>query len=113
MLDLSTGSGRAPSPKLINWGYALDDPAVVNVVKYLGFTFGFKWFLVALALVFATGLQRRIFVAVSSLVVVAFFFQLTIEVLANQKFLHIWVIIINLFVASGIWRVLHLKLNTA
>ena len=111
MLYLSTGSGRAPTPKLIHWGYTLDHPTVLNVVKYLGFTFGFKWFLVALALVFATGLQRRIFVAVSSLVVVAFFFQLTIEVLANQKFLHIWVIIINLFVAYGLWRLWHLKLG--
>src|SRR5207253_5009666 len=91
--------------------YTLDHPTVLNVVKYLGFTFGFKWLLVALALVFATGLQRRIFVAVSSLVGVAFLFQLTIEVLANQKFLHIWVIIVNLFAAYGLWRLWHLKLG--
>ncbi len=111
MFYLSTGSGRAPTPKLIHWGYTLDHPTVLNVLKYLGFTFGFKWLLVALALVFATGLQRRIFVAVSSLVVVAFFFQLTIEVLANQKFLHIWLILVNLFVAYGLWRLWHLKLG--
>jgi DNA-binding beta-propeller fold protein YncE len=111
MLYLSTGTGRAPTPKLIHWGYTLDHPTVLNVLKYLGFTFGFKWLLVALALVFATGLQRRIFVAISSLVVVAFLFQLTIEVLANQKFLHIWLIIINLFVAYGLWRLWHLKLG--
>jgi DNA-binding beta-propeller fold protein YncE len=96
---------------LIHWGYTLDHPTVLNVLKYLGFTFGFKWLLVALALVFATGLQRRIFVAVTSLVVVAFLFQLTIEVLANQKFLHIWLIIINLFVAYGLWHLWHLKLG--
>jgi sugar lactone lactonase YvrE len=111
MLYLSTGSGRASTPKLIHWGYTLDHPTVLNVLKYLGFTFGFKWLLVALALVFATGLQRRIFVAVSSLVVVTFFFQLTIEVLANQKFLHIWLIVINLFVAYGLWRLWHFKLG--
>ena len=111
MLYLSTGSGRASTPKLIHWGYTLDHPTVLNVLKYLGFTFGFKWLLVALALVFATGLQRRIFVAVSSLVIVAFMFQLTIEVLANQKFLHIWLIIVNLFVAYGLWRLWHLKLG--
>ena len=111
MLYLSTGSGRAPTPKLIHWGYTLDHPTVLNALKYLGFTFGFKSLLVALALVFATGLQRRIFVAVSSLVGVAFLFQLTIEVLANQKFLHIWVIIVNLFAAYGLWRLWHLKLG--
>lgn len=110
MLYLSTGSGRAVMPKLIHWGYTLDHPTAWNVAKYLGFTFGFKWLLIALALVLATGLQRRIFVAVTSLILVAFSFQFTIEVLANQKFLHIWVIIINLFVAFALWRLWRLSL---
>jgi DNA-binding beta-propeller fold protein YncE len=111
ILYLSTGSGRAPTPKLIHWGYTIDHPTVWNAANYLGFTFGFKWLLVALALVFATGLQRRIFVAISSLILVAFCFQFTIEVLANQKFLHIWLIIANLFVAYGLWRLWRLKLG--
>jgi DNA-binding beta-propeller fold protein YncE len=42
---------------------------------------------------------------------VAFCFQFTIEVLANQKFLHIWMIIINLFVAYGLWRLWHFRLG--
>jgi len=104
MLYLSTGSGRAQMPKLLHWGYTLDHPTALNVAKYLGFTFGFKWLLIALALVFATGLQRRVFLAVSSLLLVAFSFQFTIEVFANQKFFHIWVIVANLFVAYGLWR---------
>jgi DNA-binding beta-propeller fold protein YncE len=104
MLYLSTGSGRAQMPKLLHWGYTLDHPIAWNVTKYLGFTFGFKWLLIALALILASGLKRRVFVAISSLLVVAFSFQFTIEVLANQKFLHIWVIIANLFVAYGLWR---------
>jgi DNA-binding beta-propeller fold protein YncE len=104
MLYLSTGSGRAQMPKLLHWGYTLDNPTAWNVTKYLGFTFGFKWLLIALALVFATRLQRRVFVAVSSLIAVAFCFQFTIEVLANQKFIHIWVIIANIFVAFALWR---------
>ena len=110
MLYLSTGSGRAQMPKLLHWGYTLDHPTAWNVTKYLGFTFGFKWLLIALALIFATSLQRRVFVAVSSLVAVAFSFQFTIEVLANQKFLHIWVIVTNLFVAFALWRLWHLSL---
>src|SRR6266496_2447899 len=109
MLYLSTG--RTSMPKLIHWGYTIDHPTAWNVAKYLGFTFGFKWLLIALALVFATSLQRRIFVAVSSLIAVAFCFQFTIEVLANQKFLHIWVIIANLFVAYGLWRLWRFSLG--
>jgi DNA-binding beta-propeller fold protein YncE len=111
MLYLITGSGRPPTPHLIHWGYTLDHPTAWNVAKYLGFTFGFKWLVVGVALIFATGLQRRIFVAISSLIAVAFLFQLTVEVLANQKFLHIWVIIANLFVAYGLWRLWRLSLG--
>src|SRR5207244_1707445 len=43
MLFLSTGSDKAHMPKLLHWGYTIDHPNVANVVKYLGFTFGFKW----------------------------------------------------------------------
>jgi DNA-binding beta-propeller fold protein YncE len=110
MLFLSSGGGRAHMPKLLHWGYTIDHPTVANVVKYLGFTFGFKWLLIALALVFATNLQRRFFLAFLSLIAVAFCFQFTIEVLANQKFIHIWVIIANLFVAFALWRLWQVSL---
>ena len=109
MLYLSTGSGRAQMPKLLHWGYTIDHPTMVNVAKYLGFTFGFKWLLIALALIFATSLQRRFFLAALSLLAVAFSFQFTIEVLANQKFIHIWVIIANLFVAFALWQLWRLR----
>ena len=111
MLYLSTGIGRAQMPKLLHWGYTLDHPTAANVAKYLGFTFGFKWLLIALAVIFATNLQRRLFLAVSSLILVAFSFQFTIETLANQKFLHLWVIIANLFVAFALWRLWRLSLG--
>jgi DNA-binding beta-propeller fold protein YncE len=111
MLYLSTGSGRASMPRLLHWGYTIDQPTAANVLKYLGFTFGFKWVLIALALIFASSLQRRLFLAVSSLIAVAFCFQFTIEVLANQKFLHIWVILANLFVAFALWRLWRLSLG--
>src|SRR6266481_2439228 len=110
MLYLSAGSGRAHMPKLLHWGYTIDYPTAANVAKYLGFTFGFKWLLIALALVFATNLQKRFFLAFLSLIAVAFCFQFTIEVLANQKFIHIWVIIANLFVAFALWRLWHFAL---
>jgi DNA-binding beta-propeller fold protein YncE len=110
MLYLVGGSGRIPMPRLFHWGYTIDQPTVANVAKYLGFTFGFKWLLIALALVFANSLQRRLFLAVSSLLAVAFCFQFTIEVLANQKFIHTWTIVANLFVAFGLWRLWRLSL---
>ena len=111
MVFLATGSARAQMPKLFHWGYTIDHPTALNVVKYLGFIFGFKWLLIALALVVATSLQRRFFLAVFSLLAVAFCFQFTIESLANQKFFHIWVIIANLFVAFAVWRLWHLSLG--
>src|SRR6266481_2325750 len=110
MAFLASGSARAQMPKLLHWGYTIDHPTALNVVNYLGFTFGFKWLLIVLALVFATNLQRRFFLAVFSLLAVAFCFQFTIESLANQKFFHIWVIIANLFVAFALWRLWHLSL---
>jgi len=109
MLYLGTGSGRAHMPKLLHWGYTIDHPTVANVAKYVGFTFGFKWLLIALALVLTKNLQRRFFLAFLSLIAVAFCFQFTIEVLANQKFIHIWVIIANLFVAFALWRLWRLS----
>jgi DNA-binding beta-propeller fold protein YncE len=111
MLYLSTGSGRAQMPRLFHWGYMVDQPTAMNVAKYLGFTFGFKWLLIALALIFASWFQRRLFLAALSLLGVAFCFQFTIEVLANQKFVHIWVIIANLFVAFALWRLWRLSLG--
>ncbi len=111
MLYLTGGSGRIPMPRLIHWGYMVEQPTAMNVAKYLGFTFGFKWLLIALALIFASWFQRRLFLAALSLLAVAFCFQFTIEVLANQKFLHTWVIIADLFVAFGLWRLWRFSLG--
>lgn len=111
MLYLSTGTGRTQMPKLLHWGYTIDKPTAWNVMKYLGFSFGFKWLLIAVALFFASKLQRRVFLAILSLLVIAFCFQFTIEVLANQKFFHIWIIIANLFVAFGLWHLWRLSLG--
>jgi len=110
-LYLTGGSGRAPMPRLLHWGYMVEQPTAANVLKYLGFTFGFKWLLIALALIFAGSLQRRFFLAALSLVAVAFSFQFTVEVFANQKFLHIWVIVANLFVAFALWRLWRFSLG--
>src|SRR5437868_14211347 len=89
----------------------VDQPTDENVAKYLVFIFGVKWLLIALALIFASWFQRRLFLAALTLLGVAFCFQFTVEVFANQKFLHIWVIIANLFVAFALWRLWRFSLG--
>jgi DNA-binding beta-propeller fold protein YncE len=111
ILYLSTGAGRVQMPPLFHWGYTIEHPTFWSVISYLGFSFGFKWLLLILALIFATSLQRRFFLAALSLLAIAFSLQLTIEVLANQKFIHIWAIIANLFVAYGLCRLWRLNVE--
>jgi hypothetical protein len=110
LVYLSTDSVHIPLSELLHCGFTIEHSTAGNVAKYLGFTFGFKWLLVALALVLATGLQRRMFVAISSLILVAFLFKFSVEVLANHKFLNTWVTIINLFVAYGLYQIWRARL---
>src|SRR5205809_3047653 len=85
MLYLSTGSGRAQMPRLLHWGYMVDQPTAENVAQYLGFTFGFKWLLISLALLFASWFHSRLFLAALSLLGPALFFQLTSDAFPNQQ----------------------------
>jgi len=104
VIFLRTGNIQAAGYSLFHWGFTVDNPTIKSVIEYIGFTFGFKWLLIAVALLFATKLQRRLMIAVTSLIGLAFFFQFSQEVLANHKFLNIWLIIANLFVAYGLCR---------
>jgi hypothetical protein len=104
MIYLNSGAARIPLKELFHWGFTLPDPTLWSVEKYLAFTFGFKWLLIAVALFFAARLQRRMFVAVFALILVAFLFRFSsVEILINHKFLNTWIIIINLFCAYGLW----------
>ncbi|MBC7928987.1 MAG: SMP-30/gluconolactonase/LRE family protein [Rubrivivax sp.] len=104
---LRTGNMREAGYSLFHWGYTLDNPTFANVLKYLGFTFGFKWLLIAFALYLGTRLQRSVMLAASGLIAVAFLFRFSDEVLANHKFLNMWLIVANLFVGYGLWRLWH------
>ncbi len=104
VIFLKTGNMRPAGYSLFHWGYTIENPTFANVVQYLGFTFGFKLLLIAIALYLATKFQRRIFIAVSGLIALAFCFQFSDEVLANHKFLNIWLVVVNLFVAFALWR---------
>jgi DNA-binding beta-propeller fold protein YncE len=104
VIFLKTGNMRDAGYSLFHWGYTVENPTLISVVHYLGFIFGFKWLLIALALFLATKFQRRVMIAISSLIALAFFFQFSDEVLANHKFLNLWLIVANLFVAYSLWR---------
>jgi DNA-binding beta-propeller fold protein YncE len=86
------------------WGYIIDDPNLFNVARYLAFTFGPKLLLVAFAFFLVTWRERRVLIAFVALAAVAFLLQLSVEVLANHKFINAWLIVANLFVAYGLVR---------
>ena len=86
------------------WGYVIDDPTVANVASYLAFVFGPKLLLAAVALAAASWRQWRVFIAFSGLVALAFMMQLSVEVLANHKFINAWLIVANVFAAQGLIR---------
>lgn len=104
IIYLKTGDVHPAGYSLFHWGYTIDDPTPLNTLRYLGWTFGFKWVAMGIALFVATWFQRRVMLAIFSLVVMAFLFQFSEEVLANHKFLNIWLIVANLFVAFGLWQ---------
>jgi len=107
---LKTGGMPDPGFKTLEWGYTLGDPSVMKVLEYLGWTFGFKWLLIAIALIIGTSFQRRFMIAISSLIVLTFCFQFSLEALTNHKFLNVWVVLANLFVAYGLWWIWNLRL---
>ena len=86
------------------WGYVIEDPTVVNVASYLAFVFGPKLLLAAVALAAASWRQWRVFICFSGLVALAFLMQLSVEVLANHKFINTWLVVANVFAAAGLVR---------
>ncbi len=91
-----------PSP--FHWGFIIDDPTVHSVINYIAFTFGLKWPVIILALLLGTWFQRRFFLALCGLFLLTFCTQLSVEALANRKFLNIWLIGANLFAGYGLLR---------
>jgi hypothetical protein len=106
---LRSGTVAAPEQSIFKWGYTLDNPTVFTVLKYLGWTFGFKWLLIAVALVFLSGFHRRLFLAISSLLAVVFLFQLSADVFNNHKLLNVWSILASVYAAYALWRIAKVK----
>jgi len=95
---------------LLHWGYTLEPPSLFLIIKYLGWTFGVKWILLGVAIVFATGMQRRLLLAITSLVVVVFMFQLSMDIFNNHKLLNIWATLVNVYAAYALWQIARIKI---
>src|SRR5438034_840625 len=97
--------------RLESIGCAAQSPShsVTNLISYVGFTFGAKWLLLAFALIMAAWFQRRFFIALCSLLVLALWLRLSTATSASDNLLDIWLIVANLFAAYGLWRLWKLK----
>ncbi len=105
VLMLRAGTLTQTGHSLFHWGYTIPEPTLWLVVKYLAWTFGLKWLLIFVALWFLTNAHRRLFLALSSLVVVVFTLQLSTDVFNNHKLLNIWTIFATIFASYALWRI--------
>jgi hypothetical protein len=95
----------AGTQSLFHWGYTLADPTFPLVLRYVGWTFGFKWLLILVALLSLSATYGRWFIACSSLLVAVFLFQLSTDVFNNHKLLNVWTILANCYAAYALWRI--------
>jgi hypothetical protein len=95
---------RTLDQPIFRWGYTLDNPTIFQVLKYLGWSFGFKWLLILVALIFLSKAHRKLFLASLSLLVIVFIFQLSTDVFNNHKFLNLWSVFASIFAGYGLWR---------
>jgi sugar lactone lactonase YvrE len=100
---------KTATRSILHWGYIVDPPTINNVLRYIGFSFGLKLFLVLIALASVSWFHRRLFLALCSMFLVTFCLELSLETLANHKFLNLWLIIGNLYVAYGLWRLWNIR----
>ncbi|MDX2040911.1 MAG: hypothetical protein SF097_06665 [Acidobacteriota bacterium] len=105
VLMLRAGTLTQTGHSLFHWGYTIPEPTLWLVVKYLAWTFGLKWLLIGVALWLLTNAQRRLFLALFSLVVVVFTLQLSTDVFNNHKLLNIWTIFATIFASYALWRI--------
>jgi hypothetical protein len=98
------GHGLTQGRPIIHWGLVVENPTVQRVLSYFSFTFGAKFLIGLVAAIVLARLPRRLFVAFLVLPAIAFTTQLTTDLRNNDKFLYIWVALLNLFVGWTIWR---------
>lgn len=106
---LRRGAVTPPDQTFFFWGYTLQNPKVFTLIKYIAWTFGFKWLLILIALLLLNNFHRRMFLALSSLLPVVFLFQLSTDVFNNHKLLNVWAVFAGIYAAYALWRVSKLK----
>jgi DNA-binding beta-propeller fold protein YncE len=104
LVILHAGGAQTATHPFFRWGYIIDVPTLSNVVRYIGFSFGLKLGLMLVGLAFASWFNCRLFLTICVLFLMTFCLELSIEILANHKYLNLWLIIGNLFAAFGILR---------
>lgn len=109
ILFLRAGDSKTVG-ELFHWGYVVESPTLENVLKYFSFTFGAKTLLALFAAAILSAFHRRLFAAFFILVILAFATKLSADTMNNHKFLHIWMILVNLFVAYTLWRLSKVKI---
>ncbi|MFN0277643.1 MAG: 6-bladed beta-propeller [Pyrinomonadaceae bacterium] len=109
IIYLKTGEMKPAEYSMFHWGFVIEDAGIFNVLYWTFYTFGFKWVLLAIALYFASGLQRRFLAAISILLPLTYCFRFAEEVLANHKFINLWLVVINVFCGFALAKLWHLK----
>lgn len=109
LILLKSGGAQTSTHPFFHWGYVIDQPTWDKIIRYVGFSFGLKLGLGAIALCFASWFQIRFFLTLCPLFLMTFSLQVSIELLANHKYLNTWLIISNLLAAYGVWRLWRLR----
>ena len=102
---LRSGKLGPTNHSLFHWGYTIVEPTIPLIIKYIGWTFGFKWLLIIIALVFLPKGHRLFFLALSSLLPVVFLLQLSTDTFNNHKLLNVWIVFASAYAAFALWRV--------
>ncbi len=101
--------GIAPQQPLFHGGGILNNSTVPKVIAYIGSMVGAKWPVIIVALILASWVQWRFFLALCSLFLLTVCTGLSIKTSAGYNLVNIWMIVANLFAACGLWRLWKLK----
>jgi hypothetical protein len=100
-------SGNVLHYSLFHWGYTLEPPSLFLIIKYLGWTFGVKWTLGVDCVCDRNA--RRLPLAITSLVVVVFMFQLSMDIPTITVAQHL-ATLVNVYAAYALWQIARIKL---
>lgn len=111
IIYLKTGHVKPTDYSMLRWGFVIEDAGIFNVLWWTFHTFGFKLALIGIALYFAEGLQRRLMLAVSILLPLTYCFQFSEEILANHKFINLWLVIVNIYCGYAVVKLWYFEVG--